>query len=154
MQTLAFFADWNTHLERILDRFRSVLLLGTRAWVSWPFLKSGWLKLTQWDVTIELFRYEYQVPLLSPPVAAVAATAGELLFPALLIAGFFTRMSALGLFAVNLLAVVSYWHVLGRDGYEAALGQHLLWGFMLAVIAIFGGGNFSLERWSAKNQQS
>ena len=153
MQSLAFFADWNTQLARALDSFRSLLLLGTRIWVSWPFLKSGWLKLTQWDVTLELFRYEYQVPLLSPPVAAVAATLGELLFPVLLIAGFFTRLGALGLFAVNLLAVVSYWHVLGRDGYEAALGQHMLWGFMLAVIAIFGGGAFTLERWTVHRQQ-
>jgi hypothetical protein len=31
------------------------------------------------------------------------------------------------LFAVNALAVVSYWHVLGKDGYEAAFGQHVLW---------------------------
>ncbi len=152
MQSLAFFADWNTQLARVLDQLRSLLLLGTRAWVSWPFLKSGWLKLTNWDVTLELFRYEYQVPLLSPPAAAFAATLGELLFPLMLITGFFTRLGALGLFAVNLLAVVSYWHVLGRDGYEAALGQHILWGFMLAVIAIFGGGALALERWTVRRQ--
>ncbi len=60
--------------------------------------------------------------------------------------GLFTRLGALGLFAVNVLAVVSYWHVLGNDGYEAALAQHVLWGFMLAVVAIFGGGALSLDR--------
>ncbi len=108
--------------------------------MSWQFLKSGWLKLTTWDTTLELFKSEYQVPLLSPTLAAVAGTAGELFFPALLILGLLTRVGALGLFAVNLLAVVSYWHVLGQDGYEAALAQHVLWGYMLVVLATCGAG--------------
>jgi putative oxidoreductase len=146
MQGLTVIADWHAQLERTLDHLRSLLLLITRLWVSWQFLKSGWLKLTNWDVTLELFRNEYQVPLLSPTIAALFATFGELIFPALLVCGLFTRVGALGLFAVNALAVVSYWHVLGNDGYEAALGQHVLWGFMIAVIAIFGSGAIALDR--------
>ncbi len=146
MQGLAVIADWHTQLARTLDHLRSLLLLFTRLWVSWQFLKSGWLKLTNWDVTLELFRNEYQVPLLSPTIAALLGTFGELIFPALLVCGLFTRVGALGLFAVNALAVVSYWHVLGNDGYEAALGQHILWGFMIAVIAIFGSGAIALDR--------
>ena len=146
MQGLAYIADWDAQLARALDLLRSWMLLGTRLWVSWQFLKSGWGKLAHWDVTLELFRSEYHVPLLSPALAAVFGTAGELLFPLLLIAGLFTRVGALGLFAVNVLAVVSYWHVLGADGFEAALAQHVLWGFMLAVIAVFGGGSLALER--------
>ena len=67
----------------------------------------------------------------------------------MLVCGLFTRVGALGLFAVNALAVVSYWHVLGSDGFEAALAQHVLWGFMIAVIAIFGGGAISLDRYCA-----
>ena len=129
----------------MLDPLRSLLLAGTRFWVSWQFLKSGWLKLTTWDTTLELFRSEYHVPLLSPTLAAVAGTAGELLFPALLLLGLLTRVGALGLFAVNLMAVASYWHVLGQDGFEAALAQHVLWGYMLIVIALCGAGRFSLD---------
>lgn len=136
----------NTGLGRFLDLGREPLLLFTRVWVSWQFLKSGWLKLADWDSTRELFRSEYQVPLLSPTLAAVAGTLGELLFPALLILGLLTRIGALGLFAVNLMAVVSYWHVLGQEGFEAALAQHVLWGFMLLVIVAFGGGRFSLDQ--------
>lgn len=130
---------------RALDNLRSPLLLLTRVWVGWQFLKSGWLKATQWDTTIELFRSEYQVPVLTPEIAALTGTVGELVFPALLIIGLLTRAGALGLFAVNLLAVVSYWHVLGQEGYEAALSQHLLWGFMLLVIVACGAGRFSLD---------
>jgi putative oxidoreductase len=132
-------------LVRGLDPLRPWLLLGTRLWVSWQFLKSGWLKLTTWDVTLELFRSEYQVPVLPPTVAAICGTFGELFFPILLMLGLFTRVGALGLFAVNALAVIAYWHVLGGEGFEAGLAQHILWGYMLAVIAVAGGGALSLD---------
>lgn len=128
-----------------LDHLQSLALLGTRLWVSWQFLKSGWLKLTTWDTTLELFRSEYQVPLLSPMLAAIAGTLGELFFPVLVVLGLFARVGALGLFAVNLMAVVSYWHVLGGEGFEAARGQHLLWGYMIGVLAIFGAGKLSID---------
>ena len=129
-----------------LDRLRSLLLLATRLWVSWQFLKSGWLKVSSWDTTLELFRSEYHVPLLPPYLAAVTGAFGELFFPTLLVLGLFTRLGALGLFAVNAMAVISYWHVLGQDGFEAALGQHFLWGFMTLVIASCGAGYFSADR--------
>jgi putative oxidoreductase len=154
MRVLTTALDWHTRLGRTLDRVRALLLLGTRLWVSWQFLKSGWLKLTTWDVTLELFRNEYQVPLLPPEAAAAAGTFGELVFPLLIIAGLTTRAAALGLSAVNLLAVVSYWHVLGSEGFEAALAQHVLWGYMLAVIVLFGGGAISLDRLTGRDRVS
>jgi putative oxidoreductase len=132
-------------LARGLDHLRPLLLLGTRLWVSWQFLNSGWLKLTNWDTTLELFRSEYHVPVLPPTAAAIFGTFGELFFPVLLVLGLFTRLGALGLFAVNAMAVISYWHVLGSEGYEAALAQHVLWGYMITVIAVFGGGKFALD---------
>jgi len=135
----------HTAFARILDRLRPWFLLATRLWVSWQFLKAGWIKVTTWDTTLLLFREEYHVPLLSPPLAAVCGAFGELFFPALLVLGFFTRFGALGLFAVNAMAVISYWHVLGSEGYEAALAQHVLWGYMLAVIAVCGAGAVSLD---------
>jgi len=134
------------------DPLRSLLLAATRAWVAWQFLKSGWLKLTGWETTVDLFRDEYRVPLLPPEAAALAGTAGELVFPVLLIAGLFTRWSAAGLFAVNLMAVASYWHVLGQEGFEAARAQHLLWGYMLAVVVVFGAGRWSVDAWRTRQQ--
>jgi putative oxidoreductase len=117
----------------------------TRLYVSWQFLKSGWLKITSWETTLGLFRDEYHVPLLPPALAAVVGTFGELFFPVLLIVGLFGRLSALGLFAVNAMAVISYRHVLLTEGFEAALGQHVLWGFMLLMLAIHGPGRWSLD---------
>lgn len=125
--------------------FASLLLLATRLHVSWQFLKSGWLKLTDWETTLFLFQEEYHTPLLPPVAAAAAGTFGELVFPALLIAGFMGRYAAAGLFAVNVVAVVSYAHVLLGEGFEAALGQHYLWGFMLLVLAVFGPGRWAVD---------
>ena len=51
MLALTRLIDWHAQLARGLDHLRSALLLATRLWVSWQFLKSGWLKLTNWDVT-------------------------------------------------------------------------------------------------------
>jgi putative oxidoreductase len=154
MSGLASVFERQARFARLLEPVRSVLLPGTRLWVSWQFLESGWLKLTTGDVTLELFRSEYHVPLLPPAAAAVAGTFGELAFPLLLIAGFLGRAAARGLSAVNLLAVVSYGHVLGSEGFEAALAQHVLWGYMLAVIVMFGGGAISLDRLSGGARSS
>jgi putative oxidoreductase len=136
----------NIQAARLLNPLQPLLLLGLRLWVSWQFLKSGWLKLGDWDSTLFLFQEEYRVPLLPPELAAVAGTFGELFFPLLLILGVMGRYAALGLSAVNVLAVVSYSHVLLASGFEAALAQHYLWGLMLLVIVIFGPGSLSVQR--------
>ena len=139
----------NRLAERATRPFESLLLLGTRLYVAWQFLKSGWLKVTDWETTLFLFKDEYHTPLLPPVAAAMAGTFGELVFPVLLILGLLTRYAAAGLFAVNVVAVVSYAHVLYSEGFEAAIGQHYLWGFMLAMLAIYGPGGWSVDRWLA-----
>jgi len=133
-------------LARVLDHFQPPFALATRLWVAWAFLKSGWLKLQDWDSTLFLFREEYRVAVLPPELAAVAGTAGEIVFPLLLALGLGGRIGALGLFAVNALAVVSYRHVLLAEGFEAAAAQHYLWGFMLAYLVVHGSGAWSLDR--------
>jgi putative oxidoreductase len=146
MNPAPILAAVNSAAARLLDPLQSVFLLGLRLWVSWQFLKSGWLKLADWDTTLFLFQEEYRTPLLSPELAAVAGTFGELFFPLLLIFGILSRYAAIGLSAVNILAVVSYSHVLLASGFEAALGQHYLWGLMLLVIVVFGPGSLSVQR--------
>ena len=134
-------------LGRLLDHLRSLTLLGTRFYVGWQFWKSGWLKVTAWSSTLELFRSEYHVPLLPPPLAAVTGASGELFFPTLLFLGLFSRVGALGGFFVNAMAVISYRQVLLAEGAEAALGQHILWGFMFLILAVFGPGRVALDTW-------
>lgn len=146
MSIITFLAGPTGGLARALDRLQPPFALATRLWVAWAFLKSGWLKARDWDSTLFLFREEYRVPLLSPELAAVAGTAGEIVFPLLLALGLGGRVGALGLFAVNALAVVSYRHVLLAEGFEAAAAQHYLWGFMLAYLVVHGSGAWSLDR--------
>jgi putative oxidoreductase len=132
-------------LGRFLDHFRSLVLLGTRFYVGWQFWKSGWLKVSSWSSTLDLFRTEYHVPVLPPEVAAITGASGEIFFPALLFLGLFGRVGALGASFVNAMAVISYRQVLLAEGSEAALAQHVLWGFMLLVLTVFGPGGISLD---------
>ena len=78
-------------------------------------------------------------------MAALGGTFGELLFPVLLILGLLTRYAAAGLFVLNVVAVVSYAHVLLGEGFEAALGQHYLWGYLLLVVLVFGPGRLAVD---------
>jgi putative oxidoreductase len=133
-------------LGRALDLLRSPVLFVLRGYVSWQFLHSGWLKLTTWDSTLYLFQEEYHVPLLSPQVAAVVGTFSELFWPALLLIGLWSRVSALGVFAVNAMAVLAYQQVLLAPGYEAAFAQHVLWGVISFVLLVFGPGSWTIDR--------
>ena len=135
----------NASLGRLLDHFQSSFALGARWYVSWQFLKSGYLKITSWDSTLYLFQNEYHTPVLPPHIAAVTGTFGELFFPSLLVLGFASRFGALGLFAVNAMAVISYRQVLLAEGFEAALAQHVLWGTLIAFLAVYGSGKLSLD---------
>jgi putative oxidoreductase len=128
-----------------LNLLQPLLALGVRVWVGLQFWKSGLLKLQSWDSTLYLFRDEYHVPVLPPELAAVVGTFGELFFPVLLFLGLFGRLGALGMSAVNIMAVVSYAHVLLSPGFEGAIAQHVLWGFMLVVLIVYGPGRISLD---------
>lgn len=147
MNPILAVSAFNSRAGSGLDLLRSPALLLARAYVAWQFLKAGWLKLADWETTRFLFEEEYHVPLLSPELAAIAGTFGELVFPLLLIAGLWSRLAALGLAAVNIMAVVAYQHVLLGEGFEAAVGQHVLWGVLLAGIALFGPGRIALDHW-------
>jgi putative oxidoreductase len=139
---------------RLLNPLQSLFALGARVYVGWQFFKSGYIKITTWDSTLYLFENEYHTPVLSPHAAAVAGTFGELFLPTVLVLGIAGRLSAIGLFAVNAMAVISYANVLLAEGYEAALGQHVLWGSLLLFLIIYGPGKLSLDtlldrpRWS------
>lgn len=116
--------------------------LAARLYIAKVFLTAGLLKIKDWETTLFLFEEEYQVPVLSPLVAAYLGTFGELLFPILLIAGFATRFAAIGLFIVNWVAVIAL-----PDMPTAALYLHIIWALLIARCAIYGAGFISLDRW-------
>ena len=131
-------------LSDLLSKLQSPFLLFIRVYVAWVFLKSGMHKIGDWETTLVLFEYEYQVPFLSFELAAYLATFGELVFPIFLIAGFGTRIFAIALTLVNIIAVVSYYATLAKG---AGLVWHYLWGTMLFTSVIYGGGLFSVDHW-------
>ena len=52
------------------------------------------------------------------------------------------------------MAVYAYAHVLLTEGFEAALGQHVLWGLMLLVIVVYGPGRVSLDHVLTRAQKT
>jgi len=126
-----------------LQAWAQGLDLAIRLYVASVFFRSGLLKIGNWDGTLYLFENEYQVPLLAPVAAAWLGTFAELFFPVFLALGLAARFAALSLFVFNIIAVVSFWHVLSEN--QAALNSHWYWGVLLAVILFHGPGKLSLD---------
>lgn len=129
-------------LLRGLDFLAPLADLGLRLWVATVFFKSGLTKIASFDSTVQLFTYEYHVPLLSPEVAAYLGTFTELVFPVLLVLGLGGRLSAGVLFLFNIVAVISY-----PDLNPAGIEQHQVWGLMLLVTLLHGPGKLSVDHW-------
>jgi len=136
---------WSERLRAGLQNAAHLVDLGLRVYVAEVFFRSGLLKIDNWSGTLYLFRNEYRVPLLPPEPAAWLGTFGELFFPPLLALGLAARFAAFSLSAFNVVAVVSFWHVLADN--EAALMQHVFWGTLLLVTLTHGPGALSADHW-------
>jgi putative oxidoreductase len=132
-------------LTQGLDAISPLPDLVIRLYVAWEFFKSGLTKIQSWDTTLMLFEYEYEVPFLDPAIAAYLGTVAELVLPALVAIGLVTRLSAIGLFAFNVVAVYAYWSFLGSDDGTAGLNQHIYWGLLLLVPIFHGPNKLSLD---------
>jgi putative oxidoreductase len=131
---------------RGLDALAPIGDLVIRLWVANVFWKSGLSKIQSVETTLQLFRYEYSVPLLPPELAAYLAMFAELTFSVLLAVGLAGRLSAAALFFVNLVAVISYPAL-----EEAGLVQHQLWGLLLLVPLLHGHGKLSIDHLIARH---
>ena len=137
-------AFW-TSVTQTLDLAQPLAALLARLYVAQVFFLSGLTKIRDWETTVSLFTDEYKVPYLSPEFAALLGTAGELVLPVLLALGLLGRFAALGLFVVNAIAVISLSEIA-----PAALQQHITWGVLLALLAIYGCGKWALDHWLIK----
>ena len=132
-----------TTLRERLERFPlSILQLAMRIGVGAVFFRSGLLKLDSWQFTIQLFRDEYNVPLLDPILAAQAATIVELGVPPLLFAGLATRFATLPL--LGMIVVIQVFV------YPNAWSDHLMWAAALLLVLTRGPGFFSLDHLIAR----
>lgn len=134
---------WNNLADRLQGLISdSLLSLVARLSIAAIFLMSGRTKvegfLTIKDSTYELFRTEYNLPLISPELAAHLSAYAEHLFPTLLILGLFSRLSALALLGMTLVIEIFV--------YPDAWPTHLSWAGLLLIIIGRGAGAISLDR--------
>jgi putative oxidoreductase len=130
----------HARLIALCESLQPLAQLAARVFVAKVFFLSGLTKLRDWETTVALFTDEYHVPLLSPEVAAFAGTAGEIVLPVLLVLGLGGRFAALGLSAVNVVAVLSV-----PEMPEAAFALHVFWGSLLAGLVLWGPGRWSVD---------
>lgn len=129
----------------LLDHVQDVFALAIRFYVGWQFFKAGQLKINSWSNTLQQFQFDFQVPLLPPYPAAVLGTFGELFFPVLLWVGLTTRLAAVGLQIVNIVAVISVLYLFPNGLSDPAFGDHFLWGLMMLGLTIYGPGRLSID---------
>jgi putative oxidoreductase len=138
---------WRAAWNRVADRLtgmvgHGLLALAARIAVAAIFFLSGRTKvdglLTVNDTAYTLFREDYKVPLLPPELAAHLATYAEHLFPALLVTGLLTRLSAAALLAMTA--------VIQAFVYPDAWPTHLSWAVLMLYLIGRGAGPWSLDR--------
>ncbi|MBS0271197.1 MAG: DoxX family membrane protein [Proteobacteria bacterium] len=119
-----------------LDRWLSPLwFFYIRYWLAEVFFKSGLVSISDWENNINLFKYEFNVPLISPELAAYLSTAVELICPVLLILGLGTRFAALAIFFTALSIELTYIHHL----------DHILWMLASSLLILKGGEKISID---------
>lgn len=141
--------SWYLIGVRGLEFVAPVLDLGIRLYVAWVFWRSGNVKIQSWSSTLELFKWEYDVPIFPPELAAYLATGVELVMPVLLVIGLVSRPAALILFVLNWFAAISY-----PDISIGGMKDHYLWGLMLLITVFHGPGKLSVDYWLRRRWQS
>jgi putative oxidoreductase len=98
--------------------------------------EGSWLSVS--DTAKFLFEEEYKGVPLPPEFAAYMATYAEHLFPALLVIGLFTRLSALALLGMTMVIQIFVYP-------EAWWSVHIIWVALALVLIVRGGGQLSLD---------
>ncbi len=122
-----------------------LLALLTRISIAAVFWRSGQTKVDGWhlsDSAIDLFRYEYKLPLIDPVAAAYLAAFAEHLFPMLLVIGFATRLAALALLFMTIIIEVFV--------YPDAWPTHGTWAACFLLLMMRGAGPLSLDHLVAR----
>lgn len=136
-------AGWNRIADRLTDLIsHTSLALIDRVAIAAIFFLSGRTKvdgfLTVNEGAYSLFREEYKVPVIPPEIAAHMAAYAEHLFPLLLVAGLFTRLSALALLGMT--------GVIQIFVYPQAWPTHLAWAGLMLYLIAHGAGKVSVDR--------
>lgn len=123
-----------------------------RIYIGLIFWRSGVAKFDDLEGTVENFDpaedgdflLSFLPESIPPEIPAYMATFGELVLPALLFIGLFTRIGALGLLVMT--AVIQFF-VPGFENHE-----HYLWAIILTMLVAQGGSKISLDNWLFKEK--
>ncbi|ACP22003.1 conserved hypothetical DoxX-like protein (plasmid) [Sinorhizobium fredii NGR234] len=115
----------------------SIVQLASRVAIAEVFWQSAQTKLASWPVTLQLFAFEYRVPLLDSGLAAVTATTAELSGAAMLALGLLARLASL-----MLLGVVATIQIFVYPDHWV---EHLMWTSLLLLILSRGAGVISVD---------
>lgn len=133
-------------MRSLLDKIpNSLISLAARIFPAAVFWRSGQTKVDGFHVTdsaIALFRDEYRLPWIDPQLAANIAAFSEHFFPALLVIGLASRLSALALLGMT--AVIEIFV------YPDAWPEHGVWATCFLVVIARGPGVFSLDHLIAR----
>jgi putative oxidoreductase len=133
-------------IRSLLDKIpNSLISLAARIFPAAVFWRSGQTKVEGFHVTdsaIALFRDEYKLPWIDPALAANIAAFSEHFFPALLVIGLASRLSALALLGMT--AVIEIFV------YPDAWPEQGVWAVCFLVVIARGPGVFSLDHLIAR----
>jgi putative oxidoreductase len=125
----------------ILNRLDSLPLwpvqLVARIAVAREFWQSAQSKLASWQVTEQLFAFEYNLPLIDPAIAARLATATEIAGALMVAFGLLSRLGASMLLGVTATIQIFV--------YPQSWPEHLMWAALLLLIVLRGPGVVSLD---------
>lgn len=131
----------------------SLMLLFVRVVFAGIFWRSGQAKMAEgsWftisDGTWELFLTEYSGVPLPSELAAPLAAGAEHLFPVLLVAGLFTRVSALALLVMTMTIQIFVYP-------DAWWTEHSLWTALALVLIVRGGGNLAVDKLATRKREA
>ena len=125
---------------KCINPLQDVFLIFLRLWIAKVFFLSGLTKVQSWETTLSLFEYEYSVPVIPFELAAYLSTAAELAIPVFLVFGLLTRLNAVALFILNIVAAISY-----PDISPAGEKDHLIWGLMMMTLFLYGPGRLAAD---------
>lgn len=127
----------------VLDKWLSPLwFLYVRYWLGKAFFKSGLVSISDWKGNVDLFRYEFKVPIIPPEIAAFTSTAVELICPIMLIFGVGTRIGALGILSTAVIIELTYIHHL----------DHILWILASSLLILKGAEKISIDYILSKSE--
>ncbi|MCA1449837.1 DoxX family membrane protein [Ensifer sp. IC3342] len=130
------FVEWSAALPL------SIVQLASRIAIAEVFWQSAQTKLASWPVTLQLFAFEYHLPLLDPGLAAIMATTTELSGATMLALGLLARLASL-----MLLGVVATIQIFVYPDHWA---EHLMWTSLLLLILSRGPGVLSVDHLVAR----